>query len=192
MAVRGNEQREYRARKTYGDLAYDLDYAEREYRLRHAGEEGQEEKEPYMRPAAKPAERPVSRPSAAPRRRARLSVPLLLGCVVFTGLLLMTVLSYVRLAEVSGSISALSSQLSDLQEENAKLTTKHELTFDLATVKARAEAAGMSKPSSSQTYYMDLSGDDTATVFQQEDGGKLGDLVGSLRQCVCTVLEYFQ
>ena len=30
---------EARFRSTYGDLAYDLDYAERKYRLEHAGEE---------------------------------------------------------------------------------------------------------------------------------------------------------
>ncbi|MGM9618995.1 MAG: hypothetical protein ACI3W8_04080, partial [Oscillospiraceae bacterium] len=48
---RSADQSEYRARSTYGDLAYDLDYAEREYRLRHAGEERQEECQSYIRPA---------------------------------------------------------------------------------------------------------------------------------------------
>ncbi len=39
-----------------------------------------------------------------------------------------------------------------LQAENVTLTAQYEQMFDLATVKEVAEAAGMSKPSSSQIY----------------------------------------
>ena len=64
----------------------------------------------------------------------------------------------------------LQSELSDLETQNVSLTAQYEQTFDLSTVKEAAEAAGMSKPSSSQIYYIDMSGADSAVVYQQAGG----------------------
>ena len=63
--------------------------------------------------------------------------------------------------------------------------------LDLASVKEGAQAAGMSKPSASQIYYIDLSGGDSAVVYQQEDPSTLSRLLTSLHHGIYTVVEYF-
>ena len=49
-------------------------------------------------------------------------------------------------------------EIKELQVERVSLLTQYEQKFDLASVKAAAEAAGMSPPSESQIYYIDLPG----------------------------------
>ena len=73
-----------------------------------------------------------------------------------------------QLTVISSEVVKLQSELSDLQTQNVSLTTKYEQTFDLSTIKEAAEAAGMSKPSSSQIYYIDMSGSDNAVVYQRQ------------------------
>ena len=80
----------------------------------------------------------------------------------------------------------------ELQTENVTLTAQHEQMFDLATVKEVAEAAGMSKPSSSQIYYIDLSEGDSAVVYQQEESNLLSRLLTSLNHGIYAVVEYFE
>lgn len=179
----------YSSRATYGDLAFDLDYAEREYRLNHAGEEREEEQYGYIRPARRPEARPQARPAARPRQS--ISPVTAICCIAILTVLLLTVLSYVTLDRVSNEIVELKSELSELQQKNVDLTTKHELTFDLYTVKQEAEAAGMAKPSGSQTYYLDLSGEDNAVIYQQSESD-MGHLLSSLKQSICAVMEYFR
>ena len=55
-----------------------------------------------------------------------------------------------------------------------------------------AEAAGMSKPSSSQIYYIDLSEGDSAVVYQQEESNLLSRLLTSLNHGIYAVVEYFE
>ena len=74
------------------------------------------------------------------------------------GLAVMVLMGYIQLTIISDEVVSLQNQLRSLQTENVTLTAQHEQMFDLATVKEVAEAAGMSKPSSSQIYYIDLSG----------------------------------
>ena len=71
------------------------------------------------------------------------------------------------------------------------LTAQYERMFDLDAVKEAAEAAGMTKPSSSQIYYIDLSGGDTAVIYQQEEPGVLSRLLTSLSYGIYAVVEYF-
>ena len=52
-----------------------------------------------------------------------------------------------KLTGISDNVSSIKREISALEEEHVALLTAYERTFDLATVKAAAEAAGMSKPS---------------------------------------------
>lgn len=183
----------YRARSTFGDLAYDLDYAEREYRLQHAGEEQQQERQSDVRPAAQPQQQPQRRAAARPQQAPLLSPALALCGVAILGVLLMTILGYVALNDVSREIVSLKAQVAELSQENVDLTTKHELTFDLSTIKLQAEASGMSRPSDSQTFYMDLSGRDTAVIYETtENSSLLRRVSDALRQTAEAVLEYLR
>ena len=186
------ELNEYRARNTVnGSLAYDLDFAEREYRLRHAGEE--EQKQTYVRPAQKPREEQRRQTVARPRRALAISPALMLCGVAILGVLLMTILGYVALNEVSSEIVDLKAEVSVLRQENVDLTTKHELTFDLATIKLQAENYGMSKPSDSQMYHVDLSGKDTARVYETASNRKfMHKTLESATAAFVAVVEYFR
>ena len=183
---------EPRFRSTYGDLAYDLDYAERKYRLEHAGEEPKEpEKETYIRPAKK--QQTQANPTAKPKVRVmpRMSPAMALSCVAVAAVLLMTVLGYIALDRISRDIVSLKASVSELKQENINLTTKHELTFDLSSVKAAAEAAGMSKPSSSQVYYLDLASEDQVAVYAPK-GSLLSTVQASVHSLISNAREYFR
>ena len=160
----------------YGDLAYDLDREVRERALRHAGEAPRHQTAVEAVPKAKPRVRSLSK--AQVRQRQKVSVLSVLGVGAAIGLAVMVLMGYI--------------QLTELQTENVTLTAQHEQMFDLATVKEVAEAAGMSKPSSSQIYYIDLSEGDSAVVYQQEESNLLSRLLTSLNHGIYAVVEYFE
>lgn len=139
----------------YGDLAYDLDREVRERALRHAGEAPRHQTAVEAVPKAKPRVRSLSK--AQVRQRQKVSVLSVLGVGAAIGLAVMVLMGYIQLTIISDEVVSLQNQLEELQTENVTLTAQHEQMFDLATVKEVAEAAGMSKPSSSQIYYIDLS-----------------------------------
>ena len=173
----------------YGDLAYDLDREVREHALRHAGEARRQPREEVV-PKAKPRVRSLSK--AQVRQRQKVSVLSVLGVGAAIGLAVMVLMGYIQLTIISDEVVSLQNQLEELQTENVTLTAQHEQMFDLATVKEVAEAAGMSKPSSSQIYYIDLSEGDSAVVYQQEESNLLSRLLTSLNHGIYAVVEYFE
>ena len=172
----------------YGDLAYDLDREVRERALRHAGEAPRHQTAAV--PKAKPRVRSLSK--AQVRQRQKVSVLSVLGVGAAIGLAVMVLMGYIQLTIISDEVVSLQNQLEELQTENVTLTAQHEQMFDLATVKEVAEAAGMSKPSSSQIYYIDLSEGDSAVVYQQEESNLLSRLLTSLNHGIYAVVEYFE
>ena len=177
--AQSNDRRRYGY--TDGSLAYDLDALARERTLDDAGR-----MEPQRRePVAAPRRQSVARPAA------KLS-PLVLVCAaVLTGLVVVLLMGYVRLTEVSADISQIKTEMGQLEERHVALLTQYEKTFDLATVKRVAEEAGMTKPSGSQVFYLDLSEGDSAVVFQQQEPGVLDKLLDSLNHGVYAAVEYF-
>ncbi|MPN64471.1 hypothetical protein SDC9_212246 [bioreactor metagenome] len=115
----------------------------------------------------------------------------MIGFLVIVSLALLTLMSYVKLTVLSSSVVELKDQISELKTENITLTPQYEQTYDLAAVKEAAEAAGMTKPSNSQIYYIDLSDGDNAVVYQQKDPGVLSRLLTSLNHGIYAVVEYF-
>ena len=174
----------------YGDLAYDLDREVRERALRHAGEAPRHQTAVEAVPKAKPRVRSLSK--AQVRQRQKVSVLSVLGVGAAIGLAVMVLMGYIQLTIISDEVVPLQNQLEELQTENVTLTAQHEQMFDLATVKEVAEAAGMSKPSSSQIYYIDLSEGDSAVVYQQEESNLLSRLLTSLNHGIYAVVEYFE
>ena len=171
----------------YGDLAYDLDRELRERELGHAGEMPRARETAV--PAAQPKVRSVSHVQV--REAQRVSVLSVVGFAAVAALALLMLMSYIQLTALSAETVELKSQLSSLETENVTLTAQYERMFDLDAVKEAAEAAGMTKPSSSQIYYIDLSGGDTAVIYQQEEPGVLSRLLTSLSHGIYAVVEYF-
>ena len=175
----------YRKNAVYGSLAYDLDALVRERQLEEAGK-----LPPKQQPAVQEKPLPRRRPQA--RAAARPSPLVAGGVAVLLAMVVVLMLGYVTLTDVSGSVSSIKRQISDLDEQHIALLTEYEKTFDLATVKAAAEAAGMSKPTSGQIQYIDLSGVDSVTLYKAEGGAALGGLLDKLERGWDYVLEYFR
>ena len=167
----------------YGSLAYDLDTLARERQLEEAGEM------PERSGAPQPKAQPRRHPQAQAKTRPS---PLLVGGIVLVcALVMVLLLGYVQLTVVSNHVVTIKEQLTTLQEEHVALVTEYEKTFDLATVKAAAEEAGMSKPTSGQVQYIDLSGSDTAVVYGDEPG-VVEKAISSIKGGAQFIWEYFR
>ena len=183
MAAAARDMR-YRGRQTVdGSLAYDLDYAVRERELRHAGEA------PKARGKAKP--KVHAAPHVLVRERQSISFLTVLSVAAIMGLALMVLMNYAQLTLLSAETVKLQSQLTELETEHVDLTAQYQRMFDMASVKEAAEAAGMSKPSSSQMGHLDLSAGDSAVAYRQEEPGLLHRILSSLHGGVYAVVEYF-
>ena len=164
----------------YGNLAYDLDTLASQRQLEEAARPERQ---------SQPQQAPRHRTAARPRQRVS---PLALCAVgALAAMAVVLVMGYIQLTIIYDEVVSLQNQLEELQTENVTLTAQHEQMFDLATVKEVAEAAGMSKPSSSQIYYIDLSEGDSAVVYQQEESNLLSRLLTSLNHGIYAVVEYF-
>ena len=172
---------------TYGSLAYDLDALAREKQLDEAGKLPQKKVRP-----AQPEVQPVQRRQSAARAAVRPSPVLLLGTVLVVGMVIALMLCYVKLTGMSDNVSSIKREISALEEEHVALLTAYERTFDLATVKAAAEAAGMSKPSSGQIQYIDLSGADSVEVYAAGGAAALNGFTEKAESLWAYVLEYFR
>ena len=175
----------YRHGATYGSLAYDLDALAREKQLDEAGKLPQKKVRP-----AQPEVQPVQRRQSAARAAVRPSPVLLLGTVLVVGMVIALMLCYVKLTGISDNVSSIKREISALEEEHVALLTEYEKTFDLATIKAAAEEAGMSKPSAGQIQYIDLSGADSAVVYGDEPG-VVEKAASSLKEGALSLWEYF-
>ena len=172
---------------TYGSLAYDLDALAREKQLDEAGKLPQKKVRP-----AQPEVQPVQRRQTAARAAVRPSPVLLLGTVLVVGMVIALMLCYVKLTGISDNVSSIKREISALEEEHVALLTAYERTFDLAAVKAAAEAAGMSKPSSGQIQYIDLSGADSVEVYAAGGAAALNGFTEKAESLWAYVLEYFR
>ena len=125
------------------------------------------------------------------RTAQHVSPAMVLGFAAVAAMLVMLVMSYVELTTISASVVDKQAQLEELETKQVSLITQHERAFDLSSVKEAAVAAGMSQPSDSQIYYIDLSDPDTATVHEPEENGVMA-VVEDVAEGVGAVVEYFR
>ena len=178
----GEKRKSYTS--TYGSLAYDLDALVLERQLEQAGTM------PEHRPEAPVQSRP--RTHAHTHAKVHPSPLILGGIALLCVMVLVLMFGYVQLTKVSNRVSDIKSEISVLADEHVSLLTEYEKTFDLATVKSVAEAAGMSKPSAGQIEYIDLSGSDSVVIYRAEASGVLQDLRTATTAAVAKVCEYFR
>ena len=172
----------------YGNLAYDLDALVRERALEEAGRMPEQ---PRPQPQRRPETQQRTRRQAAAQPKAQVS-PLVLGCVaVLTAMVVVLLMGYVKLTQISGNISDMKQEMSRLNTEHVGLLTEYEQTFELATIKEVAQAAGMSKPSAGQIEYVELSGPDTAVIYAAGEDGALTKAFASAKEGILALVEYF-
>lgn len=102
------------------------------------------------------------------------------------------VMGYIQLMAVTGSISDLQEQVSQLEDQRVSLVMDYERTFDMAKIKEAAEAAGMKKPTAGQVEYVELGGGSKAEVYQAESDSLLSRLTHSVKNGVGALVEYFR
>ena len=176
-----------------GNLARKLDRRELERQLDRSGRMDFDEL--YERRPETAAERNARRRAqakAAVRPAQKVSLMALLGFVCAAFLMVVLLLCYVRLNTISRSIVSMKSEIKTLEVEQVALLTQYEQAFDLSSVKEAAEAAGMTIPSESQIYYIDLPGEDQAVSYTGRDGGLLDRVLTGLSRAMYAVVEYFQ
>ena len=177
-----------------GNLARKLDSRELERRLEQSGQlDFDKQYRRRQETAAEQRSRQRAKSKAAVRLAQKVSPMAVLGFVSVAGMMVILLLFYVEMNSVSRDISSMKAQISQLEVEQVALLAKYEQSFDLATVQEIAEAAGMTLPSESQTYYIDLPGEDQ--VVSYSGGGSMPDLDGisaSISQQFHALLEYFR
>lgn len=195
MADRRNRTRQsYRTPGVVdGNLARRLDGQELERRLERSGQLDFDQQ--YRRRKETEAERLARRRAkakASVRPAQKVNGAAVLGFAGVAAMMVVLLLCYVRINAISRSIVQMKEEIKALQVEQVSLLTQYEQKFDLASVKAAAEAAGMSRPSESQIYYIDLPGADQAVAYGSESGGVLDKFFASLGRDVYAVMEYFR
>ena len=129
---------------------------------------------------------------AAVRAAQKLSPGLLAGFAATAALMVLVLLCYVRLNAISRSIVDMKTDIAALEAEQVSLLTRYEQAFDLTSVKAAAEAAGMTQPSDSQIYYIDLPGADQAVSYSDNEIGLPERFVSKVKDLFAEIKEYFQ
>ena len=191
MASAAKERRYRSDYSVSGNLARDLDWDIRERELRHAGEAPRKTPQYQTQQQTRRRTAEKTETHVQVRERQQFSVLTAAAFALVLGLAVMVLMSYIRLTVLSAETVTLKNELSQLQTQNVSLTTQYERMFDMATVKAAAEEAGMAKPSNSQICYVDLSGGDSVVVYRQEEPNVLGQVLTSLTHGVDALVEYF-
>ena len=173
-----------------GSLAYDFNTLERQLERT-----GRLEPDLYTAPLEETSADVISRAhehaKARVRTGQRLSPVIALGYAALAVMLVALVMSYVELSTISSQVVSMQKELSALETDQVALRTKYEQAYDMATIKEAATTAGMTQPSESQIYYIDLSDPDNAVVYQSEKDGVL-QWLEHLGQQLYAAVEYFR
>lgn len=174
------------SRSTYGNLAFNLDALAKELDREEVTQKLHREE---------PRRERKSTATAQARANTIAAVHSSVALVVTIGLLLTMVmallLGYVQLTKVSTRVSAIKSEIAKLDEEHLDLLTQYEKTFDLATIKNVAQEAGMSKPSTGQIEYIDLSDGDVTVVYKNKAPTVVKKAAASFESGVLAVFDFF-
>ena len=193
MAANRNRTKRPVPRPTEGNLARKLDSRELErYPEPYGRPEVERQYHRRQETAMERRSRQHAAAKAAVRAAQKLSPGLLAGFAATAALMVLVLLCYVRLNAISRSIVDMKTDIAALETEQVSLLTRYEQAFDLTSVKAAAEAAGMTQPSDSQIYYIDLPGADHAVSYSDNEIGLPERFVSKVKDLFAEIKEYFQ
>lgn len=120
----------------------------------------------------------------APRTRQAVSPVSVIGLILASVLIVMSLMAQIQLTAVSSEAVALSEKLEELETEQTRLRIAYESAFNLAEIEEYAiNELGMQKPRSDQVYYIDSVTSDKAEVLSpaEQDGvlDRLSDFIAS-------------
>ena len=161
--------------ETYGSVAYDPVW--------EGGAVAAPGREEVLRPRprVRPKERTLARPRVKVREAGMVAPFAVVGFLCVGALTVLLLMSCVRLTVINDESVQLRSQLSALQEEEAKLLAEYEQAYDLQAIEEQLLADGtMVKPTSSQMVVLDLSEPDNVVIYSQEETAGALETIGSL------------
>jgi cell division protein FtsL len=181
----------YAVNGTYGSTAYDLSSLP-EYAFPQ-GEAEYEIPQRKVRDRSEEWERANQHEEAIEqaKKAQSISVAAVAGFIVVSILMVLMLLSYVRIAEISGNINTLESTLSEKQEEQTRLQVEYESVFNLTEVKAYAtQVLGMTKLTDANTTVVSVEREDKAEILSNDSITGNGFLAAA-KEFVSSLLEYF-
>ena len=128
--------------------------------------------------------------TAARPRRMKLSAFAVLSYVAIFALLMMIVMNYMRLNEISVIAAAKASELEELKNQTALLKVEYEQKQNVDDIKSRAAELGLYAPTSAQINYIDLSKPDYAVIYEQEN--ESDSFVSGISRIVAIIGNFFE
>ncbi|MGI5962807.1 MAG: hypothetical protein ACOX7N_03705 [Lawsonibacter sp.] len=174
---------------TYGSVAYAPAYDGSAVRIPRREEELQRRPQPKQREQVR--RHALTRTQVQVREAGQVApfaVVGFLAVAVFAALLL---LSYVQYTVLSNQVVSLRSEMETLQKESVTLSAQYEKIFDMATIQ---ETVGdtMSRPTSDQVLYIDLSEPDSVVLYGEEAEGGIIGMLREFGMAVGEIIEYFR
>ncbi len=176
-------KRKYGQGAVYGSLAYDFNNPEL-YREEYTTAQ------PKARPRTQTQTRVRTRARTAVHTRQSIAPLSLVGMLAAAFLLVIAILAQAQMVGISSKSVTLRSELSQLEEEQAKLRIAYESAFNMAEIEDYAiHSLGMQKPRADQIFYIDTSSPDKAVVIA---GGESVGFVDRVSDYLSGVVEYFR
>ena len=172
MDARYNEERYISGKPIFGSAAPELDISAPEVEER-------------------PNERVSIRSKTKAVNRQGISLFAVAGWACVAVLAVALLMSYIELNTLSNQSYELSSELTELQAEEARLVIEYESTFRLDEVEEYAvNMLGMTRADSDQIKYLDNRTEDKAVVL--DGNGAASGLGAKLKSLLTTIAEYFK
>ena len=133
-----------------------------------------------------------SQVKASIRQGQSVSPVMVMGFAVVAVMLLALLMCYVQLYSLSRSIVSLKTEITTAETENVRLMTDYERAFDLTSVKAAAEAEGMTAPSDSQIFFITLPGEDQVVSYSGAETEAAGTFLAAVEDLFSEIVEYFR
>lgn len=173
----------YSTYATYGSAAYDLS------RSQYVYAEAPVVDIPVYEPEARPERGVKTAPKS--RRNPLLGTVVSVGLVMLVGLIVLNLLSFAMLVQVSEATGDTEDMIVQLQEDKAKLLVKYEKAFNLSEIEAYAvNVLGMVRATADQKIEVSTVKSDRAVVYDYE-AEKGSSFLADLSNLVGSLLEYF-
>lgn len=164
--------RKYGQGAVYGSLAYDFNNPEL------YPEEYSTAPTPTARPQTQTQTRVRTRARVAVRSRQSIAPTSILGVLVAAFLFVTAIMAQAQLVALSAQSVNLEQELSQLEEQQAKLRISYESAFNMSDIEDYAvKSLGMQRPRADQIFYIDTAAPDKAVVVAEGESGSLVDQV---------------
>ena len=171
---------------TYGSAAYDFNTSRRIY-----AEPQTERHIPTReeRHAKAEAARAARRAAAAERKRV---VSMALSVALAAGMIVLNLLSYAMLAQISETTGTAQNEYTMLREEHAKLLVKYEQTFNMNEIEDYAiNVLGMTRPTGKTKTVLGSVREDKSVVYSHEEKSSEG-IISEITNLVSSLLSYLK